>query len=108
MPELRVASEVALSLVTAVCIGLLVAVRWRDRRRADANSNRGHPDLNAGKDSEDAGNWAEPYRTPEEHAINYSTFRLGSDGRCRTWNAGVERMLGYSKEEFIGLPVTNL
>jgi two-component system, cell cycle sensor histidine kinase and response regulator CckA len=104
MPELRVAAEVALSFVTAVCIGLLVAVRWLDRRR----SNRGHPGVDSGKDSGDAGNWTESYRTPEDQAINYATFRLGSDGRCRTWNPGVERMLGYNKEEFIGLPVTDL
>ncbi len=109
MPELGVGSEVALSFVTAVCIGILVAVRWRDRRAGDAKSNRGHRDWDAGKDSEDAGRWNEPYRsTPEELAINSATFRLDTGGRCRTWNAGVERLLGYKKEEFIGLPVADL
>src|SRR6185437_8734086 len=29
-------------------------------------------------------------------------------GRCRSWDAGIERMLGYSREEFIGLPVADL
>jgi two-component system, cell cycle sensor histidine kinase and response regulator CckA len=108
MPELSVGSEVALSFVTAVCIGILVAVRWRDRRAADARSNRAHRDLDAGKDSEDTGRWNEPYRTPEEQAINSATFRLDTGGRCRTWNTGVERLLGYKKEEFIGLPVADL
>ena len=75
----------------------------------DAKSNRGHRDWDAGKDSEDAGRWNEPYRsTPEELAINSATFRLDTGGRCRTWNAGVERLLGYKKEEFIGLPVADL
>src|SRR5215217_8710821 len=109
MPELSVGSEIALSFVTAVCIGILVAVRWRDRRAWDAMSNRGHRELDAEKDSEDAARWNESYRsTPEEQAINAATFRLDTGGRCRTWNAGVERLLGYKKEEFIGLPVVDL
>ena len=108
MPELGVGSEVVLSFVTAVCIGILVAVRWRDRRARDATSNGGYGELDAGKDSEDGGRWNEPYRTPDEQAINSATFRLDSEGRCRTWNKGVERLLGYKKEEFIGLPVADL
>ncbi|MFL5532859.1 MAG: PAS domain S-box protein [Gemmatimonadales bacterium] len=105
MLELGVASEVALSVVTAVCIGILLAVRWRDRRTADAK----YRELDAGKDSEGAGRWNEPNRsTPEEQAINSATFRLDTEGRCRTWNGGVERLLGYKKEEFIGLPLADL
>src|SRR4029078_1529316 len=108
MAQLGLGSEIALSFVTAVCIGILVAVRWRDRRAWDAKSKSGNRELDAGKDSEDAGRWNEPYRTPDEQAINSATFRLDSEGRCRTWNKGVERLLGYKKEEFIGLPVANL
>src|SRR4051812_18534780 len=99
MLELGVGSEVALSVVTAVCIGILVAVRWRDRRASDAKSHGGHRELDAGKDPEGGGRWNEPFRsTPEEQSINSATFRLDTGGRCRTWNAGVERLLGYKKE----------
>ena len=54
------------------------------------------------------GGWNEHYRTPEEQAISYATFRLDAGGRCLTWNPSIERVLGYQKEEFIGRPVTDL
>ena len=109
MPELGVGSEVALSFVTAVCIGILVAVRWRDRRAWGRQVEPGEPRFGCRKGfgRRRPLERALP-QTPDEQAINSATFRLDSEGRCRTWNTGVERLLGYKKEEFIGLPVANL
>jgi two-component system, cell cycle sensor histidine kinase and response regulator CckA len=110
MADLSHALEITLSFVTAVSIALLVAVRWRDRRRAEgrtAGDERGHGDADARPGSDDAARWHE-HRTPEEQAINYATLRLDRHGRCLSWDAGIERMLGYSREEFIGLPVSDL
>jgi PAS domain S-box-containing protein len=99
-PELSRALEIALSCATAVGIGILLAVGWRDRHRAELHSDAQHG-------SEDTSHWPE-HRTPEEQAINYATFRLDTEGRCLTWNAAVERLLGYRREEFKGLPVADL
>src|SRR6185437_1130815 len=101
---------IALSFVTAVSIAILVAVRWRDRRSGEGRTGgdeRGHGDADARQGSDDAARWHE-HRTPEEQAINYATLRLDRHGRCLSWDAGIERMLGYSREEFIGLPVADL
>lgn len=39
-----------------------------------------------------------------DHAI----FIIGVDGKLATWNAGVERVLQYTEEEFVGQPLTIL
>jgi PAS domain S-box-containing protein len=38
-----------------------------------------------------------------ENVRDYAIFILAPDGRALTWNAGVERMLGYAEQNFIGL-----
>jgi PAS domain-containing protein len=38
-----------------------------------------------------------------ENVKDYAIFMLGPKGRATTWNAGVQRVLGYPEEEFIGL-----
>jgi PAS domain S-box-containing protein len=106
MPDLSTSLEVALSFLTAIGIGLLVATRPRERLGADpkspAKGNQGQ------RDSEDATRWNENHRTPEDQAVNYASFMLDTSGRCLTWNAGIQQMLGYEKDEFIGLPVADL
>ena len=41
------------------------------------------------------------YRTPLEQAQDYTIFLLGVDGTAISWNPGVERLLGYFKQEFL-------
>jgi PAS domain S-box-containing protein len=36
--------------------------------------------------------------------VDYAIFMLDAEGRVRTWNAGAERLKGYSAEEIIGKP----
>ncbi len=38
-----------------------------------------------------------------EQVRDHAIFLIGSDGYNRTWNLGVERILGYSRDEFIGM-----
>lgn len=39
-----------------------------------------------------------------ENVEDYAIFGIDSSGRLTTWNPGVERILGYSQDEFIGQP----
>jgi PAS domain S-box-containing protein len=106
--------EAALSLLTAIGIAILVAVRWRDRDGGEAEALKAkvaqlQQELAAGANSEEASRWNEEhYRTPEEQAVTYATFKLDALGRCVTWNSGIKRMLGFEKAEFIGLPTADL
>ncbi|WP_144441151.1 hybrid sensor histidine kinase/response regulator [Bradyrhizobium sp. CCGE-LA001] len=36
--------------------------------------------------------------------VDYAIFMLDTEGRVRTWNAGAERLKGYSADEIIGKP----
>jgi PAS domain S-box-containing protein len=42
------------------------------------------------------------YRALLEQVRDHAIFVIGPDGRNRTWNEGVARLLGYSRDEFIG------
>lgn len=37
---------------------------------------------------------------------DYAIFRIDAEGRVRSWNEGVERVLGYSQRAFIGLELS--
>jgi PAS domain S-box-containing protein len=49
-----------------------------------------------------AGRQAEQYRLLVEGTKDYAIFMLDTQGRIATWNAGAERLKGYSAEEIIG------
>jgi PAS domain S-box-containing protein len=42
------------------------------------------------------------YRLLVESVVDYAIFVLDPDGRVRTWNAGAQRLKGYTAEEMIG------
>jgi PAS domain S-box-containing protein len=42
------------------------------------------------------------YRTLVGQVKDYAIFSIDRDGRALTWNEGVERVLGYKEEEFVG------
>jgi two-component system, cell cycle sensor histidine kinase and response regulator CckA len=44
------------------------------------------------------------WRALVEQVKDYAIFMLDPSGHAVTWNQGVERMLGYSEREFVGLP----
>ena len=43
-----------------------------------------------------------------ENVREYAIFLMDRQGRALSWNAGVERMLGYREDEFLGLDVRRL
>ncbi|HTW37340.1 MAG TPA: ATP-binding protein [Steroidobacteraceae bacterium] len=50
----------------------------------------------------------ERYRALIAQVRNYAIFAVDLQGHATTWNEGVERVLGWSRKEFIGLPIENL
>lgn len=42
------------------------------------------------------------YRHLVESVVDYAIFVLDPDGRVRTWNAGAQRLKGYTADEMIG------
>ena len=102
MPDLNSALELALSALTATGIAFLVAGHRRARLSAEAKGLEARGDQLAQPWNE------EHYRTPDDQVVNYATFMLDTLGRSLTWNAGIKRMLGYEKAEFIGLPLADL
>ena len=49
-------------------------------------------------------NLEEHYRLIVENIHDYAIFTMDPQGRVTSWNPGVERVLGYGEEEFIGQP----
>ncbi len=39
---------------------------------------------------------------------DYAIFMLSPDGYTKSWNNGVKRILGYTEEEFLGLPLASI
>ena len=42
------------------------------------------------------------FRLMVESVVDYAIFMLDSDGRVASWNAGAQRILGYSADEIVG------
>ena len=102
-------------LAAAVIVLLLVAL-YRTRSRAKIEAARGTDerqqpsrDPPAQQSPREAEHWnAEHFRTPEDQVVNYAIFMLDPLGRILSWNAGIKRMLGFEKGEFIGASVAQL
>lgn len=50
----------------------------------------------------------EPYRLMVEETSDYAIFMIDLDGRITTWNAGAQRLYGFSAGEIVGSPVARL
>lgn len=48
------------------------------------------------------------YRLQVEELIQYALFLIDLDGTITSWNAGVEAILQYKRDEFVGLPLAHL
>jgi PAS domain S-box-containing protein len=71
-----------------------------ERRRKSADEE-GRDD----KSVREADAW---FRLLIDNVEDYSVLLLDHDGRVMSWNAGVQRVLGYDHAEFLGLPFTGL
>jgi len=90
----RLLSQTAPLLLFGTALGLLIAaaVGWSAQRN---NSARGRAEGALG-DSE------EKYRMLLDGVQEYAIFMLDPLGRVVSWNAGAERIKGYSAEQIIG------
>ena len=69
-----------------------ITTDWSDRKRVQ-------DDLAASE---------ERYRALIAQVKNYAIFAVDLEGRAITWNEGVERVLGWPRDEFIGQPAESL
>jgi PAS domain S-box-containing protein len=105
-----------LYVVTGAGIALLVTAHRRARLRAEAEAQearaRGEQlerDLAAHQNAEEIQHWNEEhYRTPEDQVMNYAIFMLDPRGRILSWNAGIKRMLGHEKAEFLSASAADI
>ncbi len=44
----------------------------------------------------------DPFRLLVQSVVDYAIYMLDTDGRVTSWNAGAERIKGYSKDEILG------
>ena len=106
-------------VATAVVVGLVVFLAlalYQMRRRADAAAEelramQAHlrREVSAREYAEQLHRRTEErYRTPADQVKDYAIFIVDDQGRHRSWNEGVERMLGYSKSEFLGAASADL
>lgn len=47
----------------------------------------------------------ESYRVLISQICDYAIFQITLDGKMASWNGGVERVLGYNENEFVGIPI---
>ena len=50
----------------------------------------------------------ERYRTPADQVKDYAIYIMDDQGRHRSWNEGVQRLLGYGKTEFLAASSADL
>jgi two-component system, cell cycle sensor histidine kinase and response regulator CckA len=50
----------------------------------------------------------ERYRTPADQVKDYAIFIMDDQGRHRSWNEGVQRLLGYERGEFLAAKSADL
>ncbi|HEY3012922.1 MAG TPA: PAS domain S-box protein [Gemmatimonadales bacterium] len=102
-------SVLALQLFGAIGLVWLAAAQWRALWQANAagrdalaRADRLERELAKHEYLEEA--WPhreERYRTPLDQAQDYTIFLLDVDGRATSWNPGVQRVIGYEREEFL-------
>ena len=90
-------SALGLTALTILAVAILrfLAARVRAERVLTAEADRAAGRAVAAEDR---------YRDFVEQVKDYAIFRCDREGYPTSWNEGVERVLGYSEREFIGLP----
>jgi two-component system, cell cycle sensor histidine kinase and response regulator CckA len=109
-------SVLALQLFSAIAIAWLAMAQWRALWHANvasrdslARADRLERELAKHEYLEEA--WPhreERYRTPLDQAQDYTIFLLDVDGRATSWNPGVQRVIGYEREEFLQTLISDL
>ncbi len=110
-PAVRVA--LTAYVLTAATIAFLAAAQRRFRLRSQAAAGDAiaraaqlERDIATRQRAEEV--QEERYRTPADQAKDYAIFVLDPQGRNASWNKGVQRMLGYESDEFLGTEMGDL
>ncbi len=83
-------------VVEGALVSALVAALHTARRRAETKTVEARAHQEGLRRSE------ERFRLLVEGVRDYAIFMLEPDGRVASWNAGAERIMGYTAEEAIG------
>ncbi len=108
LPAAIGSTTTVLILVVLAIISIIVIRRWVEARTvtgaeaAKASADELEPEL-AKRLLADPGTppVEERFRTPLDQIENYAIVLLDTKGRPTSWNAGIRRVLGYEKVEFL-------
>jgi two-component system cell cycle sensor histidine kinase/response regulator CckA len=103
------------ALATGLVVFLALSLYWSRRRTAAAGEElraaraQLRREVAARESAEQAQRRTEErYRTPADQVKDYAIFIMDDQGRHRSWNEGVHRMLGYEKAEFLAATSADL
>jgi len=103
------------ALATGLVVFLALSLYWSRRRTAAAGEElravraQLRREVAARESAEQAQRRTEErYRTPADQVKDYAIFIMDDQGRHRSWNEGVRRMLGYEKAEFLAATSADL
>src|SRR5581483_10832441 len=82
----------------------LQPTRWMERDAIPPSS----PRARSTKRRSNLGDLEERLELFVDNVKDYAIFMLDPQGRTNTWNAGVQRLLGYREDEFIGMEFRRL
>ena len=115
LPAAIGATTTALILLALILVGVIVVRRWViARAAARVGGDRVPPDevqpelakrLFAAAEQPQV---EERFRTPLDRVENYAIVLLDMKGRPTSWNAGIRRVLGYEKIEFLQTAAADL
>jgi two-component system cell cycle sensor histidine kinase/response regulator CckA len=107
--SMRLFPEILLTTVVIGVVAFLLLALLRSRQRAAESARRVaaleeqlQREATARQRAEQAQRRTEErYRTPADQVKDYAIFIMDDQGRHRSWNEGVQRLLGYEKAEFL-------
>ena len=108
--------DVVATALAAGLVAFLALALYQIRRRADAAAEELRAVQAQLRREVSAREYAEQlhrrteerYRTPADQVKDYAIFIVDDQGLHRSWNEGVERMLGYGKTEFLRCSLSGL
>jgi PAS domain S-box-containing protein len=107
----------ALLIVLLAGLAIVLGVALLHYRRQALESSRGMAQLEERLQAEAAARHRaeqaqrrteERYRTPADQVKDYAIYIMDDQGRHRSWNEGVQRLLGYGKTEFLAASSADL
>ena len=85
-----------LALGCAILLGVLCYALWARLRRSQRQAEKLELQMDAVREAE------QRFRMLIEGVAEYAIFMLDPDGKIASWNAGAQRLKGYTAEEILG------